>query len=447
MVSSPYAYGQLKQNQTAGKSLRWFWLGLLLHLPLALAMEELSIVSTAHALLTLLMGLIFLARDKTSERFVALCAYIVGAEVLWRMSGASIFWEFGKITLMAFFFLGLLKWGKGKFNMLPLAYGAPLLLSIPLALGTLPLGDFREEISFNLFGHFTLAVGLAFFTGIRLRQDQVEMVLRSLVLSIAGISSFVLYKIFTASEIIFVTESNFDTSGGYGPNQVSAVLGLGALACWLLVIIQPKLNRDRMSLLFLCAGFLLQAVFTFSRGGVLNFLLAAPLATFWMMRSGSRGARMTFLGAIILGAAGYILLPQMNEVSGGALEARYQELDTTGRANITLLDIEIWKDHLLLGVGPGMSIYHRMPFLGKKVAAHTEYSRLLAEHGLAGAWTILLLAGTAVYAFFKAPNAWARGLVVACVIWSLAEMTHAAMRIAAISFLYALPFAIIQKDE
>ena len=157
-------------------------------------------------------------------------------------------------------------------------------------------------------------------------------------------------------------------------------------------------------MLLLSAAFILQAVFTFSRGGVLNFLLAAPLATFWLARSSSRGVRAAFMGAMLLGIAAFILLPQMNAVTGGALEQRYQEFDTTGRGDISMLDVEIWKDHVLLGVGPGMSAYFRLPFLGKLVAPHTEYSRLLAEHGLAGVWAILLLAGMAVYAFFKAPN-------------------------------------------
>lgn len=442
-----YTYGQLEKTPTVTKSARGFWIGVLLHLPLAITMEELSIVATIHALLTILAGLRFLARDETPERFVALCAYIAGAEVLWRMSEARIFWEYGKISLMALCFLGLLKWGKGRINLLPLAYGVPLLLSIPLTLQALSLGEFREQISFNLFGHFTLAIGLAFTSSLRLKQEQVDIILRSLVLPITGIAFLVLYKIITAGSITFSTESNFATSGGYGPNQVSAILGLAALACWLLVLMLPIINGDRIFLLLLSAGFLLQAVFTFSRGGVLNFLVAAPLATFWLMRGSSRGMQAAFMGAILLGITGYILLPQMNAVTGGALEERYQEVSTTGRLDITMLDFEIWKDHLAFGVGPGMSVYHRVPFLGGRVAPHTEYSRLLADHGLAGVWTMLLLAGMAVYAFFKAPSAWAKGLVVACIIWSLAEMTHAAMRIAAISFLYVLPFAVIQKDE
>jgi hypothetical protein len=81
------------------------------------------------------------------------------------------------------------------------------------------------------------------------------------------------------------------------------------------------------------------------------------------------------------------------------------------------------------------------------VAPHTEYSRLLAEHGIFGLWAMFLMAGMSLYVFLKAPNTWARGVILACILWALAEMTHAAMRIAAISFLLALPFALLEKKE
>jgi hypothetical protein len=143
----------------------------------------------------------------------------------------------------------------------------------------------------------------------------------------------------------------------------------------------------------------------------------------------------------------YLFLPQLNAITSGALEARYQELNTTGRTEIMRLDVNIWLEHFFLGVGPGMSSYFRFPFLGQLVAPHTEYSRLLAEHGLFGLWAILLMGGMALHVFVKAPNALMRGLILAFILWSLAEMTHAAMRIAAISFLLALPFALIQEDD
>ena len=71
-------------------------------------------------------------------------------------------------------------------------------------------------------------------------------------------------------------------------------------------------------------------------------------------------------------------------------------------------------------------------------AAHTEITRLLAEHGLFGLIAVLLLMGLAVRAWIKAPDAVARGFVAACVVWSLTEMGHSAMRIAVTAFVFGL---------
>jgi hypothetical protein len=45
-----------------------------------------------------------------------------------------------------------------------------------------------------------------------------------------SIAALALFGILTNPDITFNTESNFATSGGFGPNQVSSMLGLGALS-------------------------------------------------------------------------------------------------------------------------------------------------------------------------------------------------------------------------
>lgn len=442
-----WEYVPTEKSVVGAQSHRWFWLIFVLHLPLAYLMENVRIVATAHAVLVLLIGLYFLVHDQTSERLIYVGAYIVGAEVLWRMTQAGVFWEYGKLALILLFFLGLLRWGGGKIGLLPVAYLTPLLLSSIYTLEALPINEARETISFNLFGHLAIAVCLAFFTSQKLGRKEILKVLRWLILPIVGISFLILLSIETADFIEFIPESNFVTSGGYGPNQVSALLGLGALFSWLLVLMLPKYNLDRILLLALSAGLVLQAIFTFSRGGVFNILIAAPFASLWLIREESKALRAAFIGVLLISAIAYISLPQLNTSTGGALEARYQDLDTTGRLEIMRLDLNIWFEHILLGVGPGMSKYFRAPLLGRIVASHTEYSRLLAEHGILGLWTILLMAGMGLYVFFKAPNAWTRGVILACMLWALAEMTHAAMRIAAISFLLTLPFGLLDKKD
>src|SRR5467141_723535 len=66
------------------------------HIPLALLMSKFESVASVHMITTLGIGLWWVATDDRLERIAYIGAYIVGAEVLWRMTNALAFWEIGK---------------------------------------------------------------------------------------------------------------------------------------------------------------------------------------------------------------------------------------------------------------------------------------------------------------------------------------------------------------
>ena len=71
-------------------------------------------------------------------------------------------------------------------------------------------------------------------------------------------------------------------------------------------------------------------------------------------------------------------------IAGGTYGERLV-LDLTGRAQIYKIDLDIFSDYLLTGCGPGQANNLREIYgYGKVVAAHTEFSRMLAEHGILG---------------------------------------------------------------
>jgi len=82
-----------------------------------------------------------------------------------------------------------------------------------------------------------------------------------------------------------------------------------------------------------------------------------------------------------------------------ALDARYaslytyvnpQEASLSGRAKIMALDLEIFRDNFLMGVGPGAARDLRWKYgYGTVVGAHSEFTRMLAEHGLFGLISLL----------------------------------------------------------
>src|SRR5262245_26184956 len=66
------------------------------HVPLALAMDrDPQRVATPHAWLTLAAG-VWVALSGRIDRVAVLVGYMVGAEVLWRMTDAQTPWEYAK---------------------------------------------------------------------------------------------------------------------------------------------------------------------------------------------------------------------------------------------------------------------------------------------------------------------------------------------------------------
>jgi hypothetical protein len=114
-----------------------------------------------------------------------------------------------------------------------------------------------------------------------------------------------------------------------------------------------------------------------------------------------------------------------------------------------MADIKVWEQNPLVGVGVGVSPIFRPFFGGTSNIAHTEYSRVLAEHGLLGVISLMLLGGMLISSFFKAKDSYPKGILVALSLWSLSEMAHAAMRLAAIPSMFAMAMMSLywQSDD
>ena len=213
---------------------------LLLHIGLAFLFSEVKFFSTIHGLLVLVLGLYTALTAKDLVEVVPFGAYIVGSEVLWRMTKADVFWEYGKYAIVLIFLVALFKQKKPLKNLLwPLFSFLLLLPSIFLTLNSLGLTTkFRDALSFNLSGPLSLVVCVIFFSQVFMNQEAWIKTVWATVYPIIGILSLAVESTLTATRIVFGGESVFETSGGFGPNQVSAMLGLGAL---LLIIyaIQP----------------------------------------------------------------------------------------------------------------------------------------------------------------------------------------------------------------
>jgi O-antigen ligase len=207
--------------------------------------------------------------------------------------------------------------------------------------------------------------------------------------------------------------------------------------------ITAEKQGGRSLALLLAMALITQSFLTFSRGGVYNFAIGITAAVLHLIGKPNKFIRGVFIVLIIGLIAGVLILPRLESYTAGALSQRFTDVDITSREVLAQADLNLFYQNPLFGVGPGMGQFLRQ---GVRVsAAHTEYTRLLSEHGSGGVLALLVLAIFLASRYFKAPDALTRAWVVALAAWPLVEMAHAAMRVVGIALM--LGWAIVNWQE
>jgi hypothetical protein len=430
---------------TQTQSYRLVWpVFALLHIPLGLAMHRFDLVANIHAYLTIAVAAYIALSTRDMRKAAWVAAYICGAEVLWRMTGVSIFYEIGKYAIVAVLGLCLLRLPRKQSITLPVLFFLLLTLSIPLTVNGLSLSEARDQISFNLSGPLCLAVSVAFFSQVSLSPQDRHPLVWLLVGPLIGIGSITAFSTITAEELIFTSESNFLTSGGFGPNQVSAILSLGTL---LLILLAIQSRKDRLFSLPIGLALLTLSVLTFSRGGLYNVGVALIAAGIFIMRDNRLRSSffVILIPALLIGS--YWIYPRLQQFTSGMVTERFTDLNPTLRFEIMQAEVHTFLRNPLLGTGPGMGKFERYRELGFMVASHTEYTRIIAEHGIPGIIAIILMFSMAIRGLFRLPAGANQAWCIALIAWSCTEMTHAAMRIAAIGFIFGLAMSSSQLPD
>jgi O-antigen ligase len=414
------------------------------HVILALLFKFIPLLSPAFLAGVLAIGIWRAMRSKSLEEVAYVCAYFVGCEVLWRMTDGAFFWEIGKFGVIVIIGVALLNQRKADPPGLPLGY---FILLLPAALISAQYEDFgslRQDLSFYLSGPLAILFCAWLFSRLTITPAILQRILLWLIVPTAGIAFLSFFGITTATEIDFTTESNFQTSGGFGPNQVSVILGFGALSSFLLGVVPGQDGRTKyiaVILMMILFGF---SLITFSRSGVVLFGASLLVATLLLMKS--KRVRSASVALVLLATAvGAISLPMINDFTGGALKDRYVESDSSGRTELAKDEIEMWKENPIFGAGVG-----RVPEIraesGKVAASHTEFTRLVGEHGTLGMTALLLLAISLVRNVLRNRDAVTRSVVTAFAVWGSLFMVGNALRVAAPAFAIGITFATFKFD-
>jgi hypothetical protein len=425
------------EEETPALSLRKIAVFVALNVLLAFGARHSELLITAHALGLLVLGLVLALGGGKTQQVVWVTGYMIGAEVLWRFGQAWVFWEFCKYAVSLILLVRLIKdkaFRRG--DKLPLAYFVLLIPSVFV----LPFFD-RKEISFNLSGPLCLAVCTLFFSTVSLNRRELATLFILMLAPIMGVAFLVTLETFQYQQIIAGSSTTL-TTAGYGPNQMSSILGLGALAALILSLMtQPAQQVLRFAFIGTALWLAAQCLLTFSRGGFVTWAAAALTAAFYFGRDPAKRRYLLSIGLVLFILTYYFLLPALESFTAGSLQQRYTTLETTGRDKIVLSDLVTFTENPWLGVGPGQA-KERHALYFRVSSAHTEYSRMLAEHGLAGLLSLILLLCLAGERLVKRGSPFQKALALSLTLWALLFLSHSAMRLAAAPFLFGLGAAL-----
>ncbi|WP_296145936.1 O-antigen ligase, partial [uncultured Flavobacterium sp.] len=333
-----------------------------------------------------------------------------------------------------------------------------LLLLIPgiiMSTFTLDIGtNVRKAIVFNIIGPICLAVCSIYCYQRKMTQSQMDNVL--LAMSFPIITTITYMYLYTPSvkEVVTGTSSNFETSGGYGPNQVSTILGLGIFLFFVRTIFY---SRNKLLLLInvlLLCVVTFRGIVTFSRGGVLTagimiILLIVKLSMVSTARGKSKLLLITAFATIGL----ICVWTYSSYQTSGMIDKRYANEDQRGRQKVSKLsgrevlietELQMFLDNPILGIGVGKNREYREELTGINAASHNEITRMLAEHGTLGIFALLILFFTPI--ILSSINNQHLYLFSFVIFWLL-TINHAAMRLAAPAFIYALSLLKIESFE
>lgn len=426
---------------------------LVAHVVLALVIYTIPFLSKIYGLLIPFFGTILIINTKNrNNEALLVAAYVVGSEVLLRMTGGNIAHEIAKYEVIYFLLLGMFFSGTSKNSIIYLVF---ILLLLPgIYIGANVLGsevDVRKAILFNILGEVTLFFSAIYCYQRKVSLLQIEYIIKALALPIVSILTYLFLYTPSIKDVITGTQSNFETSGGFGPNQVSTVLGLGMFCFFALLVVFSKTKKLQIVHLILLIVASFRGIVTFSRGGV--FTAIAMIAVFifilyWFATSRAKNLILVLsLAAIFIGAG--VWSYSVTQTSG-MIENRYANKDARGREKedklggreqIADTELKMFIEDPVWGIGVGKNKEYREEMTGIVAASHNEITRLLAEHGSFGIAAFIILLFTPLILYFN--NREHIFLLPFFIFWLL-TINHAAMRIAAPAFIYALTLLKVQ---
>jgi len=384
-------------------------------------------------------------QNKQNEALIV-AAYVVGSEVFLRMTGGNPLYEISKYGVMVFVFMGMYFSG---FSKSATPYWIFLLLLVPsVVLTTFVLNfetNLKNSIAFNISGPVCLGVASIYAYRRKIPLDQMNTILLSMGLPIVSCMVYLTFYTPNIRDIITSTQSNAETSGGFGPNQVATVLGLGMFIFFSRIILESRTKFMLALNILIAVNMSYRGIITFSRGGMITGLLMIILLLLFLYTKSNYTGRVKLNYIIVfIGVAMVATWAYTSFQTRGLIDKRYANQDAagrvkeskfTGREDVAMGEINAFLNNPIFGVGVGKGVEVRKAETGDGTLSHDEITRMLAEHGTLGIVGLLILFFTPLVLYLE--NKFNMFLLCFVAFWFL-TINHAAMRTAAPAFVYSL---------
>ena len=426
---------------------------ILLHVFIGALGYVLPFTSKIYGYSIFIFGLYYIIKSQNrSNEALIVAAYVVGSEVFLRITGGNPLYEISKYGVMVFILLGMYYSGFSK-GAAP--YWTFLLLLVPsIVISTFALNfetDIRKAIAFNISGPVCLGIASLYTFRRKISLEDTNNILLSMGLPIISCMVYLTFYTPNIQEVVTGTESNFQTSGGYGPNQVATILGLGMFIFFSRIILDSKTKFQILINVFIALNITYRGMITFSRGGMITgFLMIFLLLFFLYFKSNFAGKVKLNYIIVLLVIALIATWSYTSFQTGGLIDKRYANQDAAGRAKKSQLtgreeiatdEINIFLKNPIFGVGVGKGVEVRKLDTPDAALSHDEITRMLAEHGSLGVLALLILFFTPLVLYLD--NKFNMFLLCFVVFWLL-TINHAAMRTAAPAFVYSLSLLNVQ---
>lgn len=441
---------------------------IIIHVVLGITTRYIPQITASYFLLIVIIGCIDIVRSKDNSSVTALYLfYVVSFEIIYRTGKFYFFWDLGKYSCILLAVSGLLVKRRPSKLTLPFLFFTILLIPgiiVSLIYGNSNVTYLRELITYHISGPIALGIMGMYFYKRKLLQRQIQSILKLAILPSVSIVIF-LFLGPKISEIDFISTSNYETSGGFGPNQVSTMIGWGVLLLIYALLTKNALTINRLTDIGLLLLLIFRGLLTFSRGGMIASFTASIASLFivfflspsYRKNFGKIGIRLVFAICILIPVVFFV-----NKLTGDFLFYRYQGKTTnevitgqisnqaflSGRGEILSSELKAFSEYPFWGLGVGRGTIYREEIYGESYSSHTEQTRLLGEHGLIG---IIILF---VY-FIYLPIAFIKRLKygenkhwsIQLYLLAMLTMFHASMRLAMPALAFAVIFIIIVPDN